>query len=260
MTGETLQKILDLPPGAFLRTGSGFFQRLADGRIAFLPSIFRLPWQGKDAKIVDAKDISRLLRGETFEMVTGVGLLFAAIQYFFFDILNFYTEAMSLPLALVAHVVTMLFGAMAIFRLNNAPFSLLRVRTVADLQSAGDAFSYGALLAWRDRRRVWSLSLMTGNSVATLNKRTVLLYVAMFLCSGPMLIAILVAMTMSGAARSISGSFATLFAIYCVLSIWAFIESALVLRQRLANGRRERRRLARMQTAEGEIVPSRTMN
>ena len=258
MTGGTLQKILDLPPGAFLRTGSGFFQRLPDGRIAFLPSIFRLPWHGKDAKIVDTKDINRLLRGETFEMVTGVGLLFVGIQYFFFDILNFYTEAISLPLALVAHVATMLFGVMAVFRLNNAPFSLLRVRAIANLPSAGNAFSYGELLAWQDRRRVWSLSLMTGNSVATLNKQTVLLYVAMFLCSGPMLIAILMVMIMSGAARSIDGNFATLFAIYCVLSVWAFIESALVLRQRMADGRR--RRLARMQSAEDEIAPGRTIN
>ena len=182
-------------------------------------------------------------------------LLFASIHYFFFDILNFYLDVLSLPLPVVAHLFTCLVGILLIFRINNAPFSLLRSQMSKDLPSATDSFPLDGLFSWQDARRIWSLSLMTGASVDQLSPQAIILYLAMFLCSGPLLVVILFVMLVSGTARELDGNLGILLALYCALSIWAFVESCLVLHQRIRAGRQ--RRLARYRAGGGYTAPTR---
>ncbi len=249
MADASLHKILNLPPGGFLRTGSGFFQKLPSGEIAFLPSMCRMPWQLRHARIVGPQDIAKLLKTETLEILVGVALLFVGIHYFLFDILNFYMDVMSLPLAVTAHLLTVYLAIVGIFRLNNAPFALLRSRLMIDLPSAESVFSLDGLSYWHGGERVWRLSLMTGRAVDNLGRQAVIIYLLLFACSGPLLIGILIAMILSGAAQKLDGYFGIVFACYSALSLWAFIESSLVLARRMRAGRR--RRLARQRKEGG---------
>ena len=256
MSATSLQKILNLPPGEFLRTGSGFFQKLPSGAVAFLPSVCRMPWHLRHARLVGPQDIAKLLRTETYEMLIGVALLFFGIHFFIFDILNLYMTVMSFPLAVVAHLLTIYLATVAVLRINNAPFAFLRRRMMIDLPSAESVFSLDGLNQWRNGRRVWSLSLMTGAAVDNLGKQAVILYLLLFACSGPLLVFILIAMIASGAAQKLGGYLGIGFALYCALSLWAFVESSLVLAQRMRAGRR--RRLARQQREGGPAAPSRS--
>ncbi len=256
MSGASLHKILSLPPGNFLRTGSGFFQKLPNGEVAFLPSVCRMPWQLRHARIVGEQEIAKLLRTETYEMLIGVALLFLGIHFFIFDILNLYMAVMSFPLAVTAHLLTIYVAIMAILRVNNAPFAFLRRRMMIDLPSAESVFSLDGLNQWRNGRRVWKLSLMTGAAVDNLGKQAVILYLLLFVCSGPLLVFILIAMIASGAAQKLGGFLGIGFALYCALSLWAFVESSLVLAQRMRAGRR--RRLARQQQEGAPAAPSRS--
>ncbi|MGI9386794.1 MAG: hypothetical protein ACR2OX_05140, partial [Methyloligellaceae bacterium] len=56
-------------------------------------------------------------------------------------------------------------------------------------------------------------------------------------------VVIMSGMLISGAARDMDSTFGMIFAVYGAISVWAFLESSLVLRRRLEAGRR--RRLAR---------------
>jgi hypothetical protein len=239
MAGGTPQRIVSMPPGGVVRSSSGFFCRLPRGGIAFIPSIFRMPWHADSARIVDAKDIARLLRAETIELATGVALLIAGIHYFFFDILNFYMAAMSLPLAVLAHAVTTALGVGVIFAVNNASFACVRVRMVADRPKAPEAAD--ALHGWRGAQRLWRLSFLRGDTAAQLNKFGVILYILMFLCSGPLLIIVLMLLVLSGRAHALDGATGAMFAIYIAVSLWALVESSLVLHQRMQAGRSRRR-------------------
>ena len=58
-----------------------------------------------------AEDIVKLLRAELGELLIGIGLMLAGIHYFFADILDFYADMLSLPLAVVAHMVTTFAGS-----------------------------------------------------------------------------------------------------------------------------------------------------
>lgn len=254
MSGASLEKILNLPPGAFLRTGSGFFQKLPTGEVAFLPSLCRMPWHLRHARIVSPQDIAKLLRTETYEMLIGVALLFLCVHFFIFDILNLYMDVMSLPLAITAHLLTVYVSIVAILRVNNAPFAILRSRMMIDLPSAESVFSLEGLSQWRSGRRVWSLSLMSGAAVDNLGKQAVILYLLLFACSGPLLVGIMIAMIFSGAAQNLGGYMGIGFALYCALSLWAFVESSLVLAQRMRAG--QRRRLARQRKEGGYTAPS----
>lgn len=239
MAGGTFQRILAMPPGDFVRSSSGFFCRLPGGAIAFIPSVFRLPWHGESARIVDARDIARLLRAETIELAAGVILLIAGVHYFFFDILNFYMEALSLPLAVLAHTVTVAIAAAAIFALNNASFTCVRFRMVASRPKAPEAAQ--ALRGWRGGQRLWKLSFLNGNTAAHLNKFAVILYLLMFLCSGPLLVLVFILLIVSGKMHALDGTTGAMFAIYVVFSLWALVESSLVLHQRMQAGRSRRR-------------------
>jgi hypothetical protein len=254
MSGASLEKILNLPPGAFLRTGSGFFQKLPTGEVAFLPSLCRMPWHLRHARIVGPQDIAKLLRTETFEMLIGVALLFLCVHFFIFDILNLYMDMMSLPLAVTTHLLTVYASIVAILRINNAPFAILRSRMMIDLPSAESVFSLEGLSQWRGGRRVWSLSFMSGAAVDNLGRQAVILYLLLFACSGPLLVGILFVMILSGAAQKLGGYMGIGFALYCALSLWAFVESSLVLAQRMRAGRR--RRLARQRKEGGYAAPS----
>jgi hypothetical protein len=239
MAGGTLQRIVSMPPGGVVRSSSGFFCRLPRGGIAFIPSIFRMPWHADSARIVDAKDIARLLRAETVELATGVALLIAGIHYFFFDILNIYMAAMSLPLAVLAHAVTTALAVGVIFAINNASFACVRVRMVADRPKAPEAAD--TLHGWRGTQRLWRLSFLSGDTAAQLNKFGVILYILMFLCSGPLLIIVLMLLVLSGRVGALDGTTGVMFALYIVFSLWALVESSLVLHQRMQAGRSRRR-------------------
>ena len=69
----------------------------------------------------------------------------------------------------------------------------------------------------------------------------VILYLLLFVCSLPLLIVIMSALLISGAARDMNGTLAMILPLYGVVSVWGFLESSLVLRQRLEAGRRRRR-------------------
>jgi hypothetical protein len=244
-----------MPPGAVHRCASGFFQRLPDGSIAFLPSIFRLPWHAKQPRKVGPTEITRLLRAETREVLVGVAILIAAGHYFFFDILDFYIRALSnLPLAVTAHLLTMYLAVATIFRLNNIPFAWSRARMIDALPVAAKALTPDILDGWQDTQRLWRLSLMNGRTAANLNKHSVILYIVLFVCSLPLLVVVMSGMLISGAARDMDGTFGMIFAVYGVISVWAFLESSLVLRRRLEAGRR--RRLARANQGGAQSDPA----
>ena len=249
MASATPQKIFNLPPGACLRSASGFFCRLPTGPIAFVPSVFRLPWHPDAARIVGYQDVVRLLRAETIELVVSVILLLAGVHYFFSDILTFYMGLLSLPLAVAAHLVTTLAGILAVFALNNASVSWFRIRMVRGLPTAPNRFAADALKRWSDGQRVWFLSFLNGERAATLNRFAVVLYLMMFLCSGPLLAIILILLAASGKAKSLDGSVGIMLAVYIAISVWALIESSMVLRQRLQAGRE--RREAKQAAAQG---------
>jgi len=240
MASGTVQRIYDLSPGGFVRSSSGFFCRLPNGAIAFIPSVFRLPWHADAARIVSLQDIAKLLRAEMIELSTGMVLLFAGIHYFFFDILNFYMTALSLPLAVLAHFFTMAIIVAVVFSLNNASFTCLRVRMVAGLPKAPGTVAADALTRWRGKQRLWSLSFLSGGTAANLNKLAVILYMLMFLCSGPLLVIVLLLLVVSGKAHELDGMAGLMFAVYIVISLWALVESSLVLHQRMLAGRSRR--------------------
>jgi hypothetical protein len=240
MASATPQKIFNLPPGGCIRSASGFFCRLPTGAIAFIPSVFRLPWHPDAARIVEHEDVVRLLRAETIELVVSIALLLAGVHYFFSDILNFYMDALSLPLAVVAHVATVLVAILAVFAVNNASVSWLRIRMVASRPKAPGRFASDALRRWNTGQRVWFLSFLNGARAEHLNRISVLLYILMFLCSGPLLIIVLILLAVSGRAGTLNGSVGIMLAIYIAISVWALIESSLVLRQRMMAGRERR--------------------
>lgn len=249
MASATLQRIFNLPPGGFLRSGSGFFCRLPNGPIAFVPSIFRLPWHPKAARIVDTEDIIRLLRAEMMELIVSVVALLVGIHYFFTDILDFYTAFLSLPLAVVAHVITTFAAVLFLFAINNAGFACFRIRATAKRPRAPADFVVAALDRWSAKRPVWLLSFISGEKAATLNKAAVVLYLLMFLCSGPLLLIVCILLIVSGQAGSLSGTVSLMLAAYIAISVWAQVESTMVLRQRMQAGRR--RREARQAAAQG---------
>jgi hypothetical protein len=240
MASVTPQKIFNLPPGGCLRSASGFFCRLPTGAVAFVPSVFRLPWRSDAARIVTYDDVAKILRVETLELVTSVVLLIAGINYFFSDILDFYMEFLSLPLAVLAHLTTMLAGAVLIFALNNASVSCIRIRMVRTLPTAPGNFVADALRRWSKGQRVWLLSFLGGERAATLNKFAVLLYIMMFLCSGPLLAIVLILLAMSGRAHTLDSTVSVVLAFYIIVSVWAMVESSLVLRKRMLAGRGRR--------------------
>jgi hypothetical protein len=240
MASGTLQRIYELSPGGFVRSASGFFCRLPNGAVAFIPSVFRLPWHSDAARIVGPKEIAKLLRAETIELSAGVVILLAGIHYFFFDILNFYMSVLSLPLAVLAHLVTMAVIVAVVFSLNNASFACLRIRMVAKLPKAPGTVAADALSRWRGNQRLWILSFLSGGTAANLNKVAVVLYILMFLCAGPLLVIVLLLLVVSGRAHELDGAAGLMFAFYIVISLWALVESSLVLRQRLEAGRRRR--------------------
>lgn len=240
MASVTPQKIFNLRPGEFLRSASGFFCKLPDGAVAFIPSVFRLPWQPSSARIVGPEDIVKLLKAELTELLIGIVLMIGGIHYFFTDILEFYMNALSLPLAIVAHMVTTLGGILAVLALNNVSLSFLRIRMTSPLPRAPGEFTLSAFDQWSARQRVWLLSFLNGERAARLNKLAVLLYIVMFLCSGPLLIVVLVLLAASGKATTLSGAVGIALSIYIVISLWAMIESSTVLYQRMQAGRRRR--------------------
>ena len=199
-----------------------------------------MPWHPDAARIVSHADVVRLLRAETVELLTSVTLLIAGINYFFSDILNYYMDYLSLPLAVVAHLGTTLIGALLVFGINNASVSFVRVRMVRDLPKAPGNFTADALRRWAKGQRVWILSILGADRAAGLNKFAVLLYILMFLCSGPLLAIVLILLATSGRARTLDGTVSTVMAFYIVISLWALIESTLVLRQRMLAGRERR--------------------
>jgi hypothetical protein len=241
MAVGTLQRIFNLPPGGFLRSSSGFFCRLPNGAIAYIPSVFRLPWHADSARIVSAQDIAKLLRAETIELTAGVALLLAGIHYFFFDILDFYMVALSLPLAALAHGFTMAIAVAAVLALNNAGFACLRIRMVAALPKAPGTHAADGLSRWRGAKRLWNLSFLSGDTAANLNKFAVILYLLMFLCSGPLLLIVLLLLFISGKSHALDGMAGLMFALYLIVSLWALVESSLVLQQRMRAGRIRRR-------------------
>jgi hypothetical protein len=240
MASVTPQKIFNLRPGEFLRSASGFFCKLPDGAVAFIPSVFRLPWQPASARIVGPDDIVKLLKAELTELLIGVVLMIGGIHYFFTDILEFYMNALSLPLAMVAHMLTTLGCILGVLALNNVSLSFLRIRMTNPLPRAPADFTLGALDKWSARQRVWMLSFLNGEKVARLNKLAVLLYIVMFVCSGPLLIIVLILLAASGRANSLSGTVGIAMAVYIIISLWAMIESSTVLYQRMQAGRRRR--------------------
>ena len=255
MSDATLNKILSMPPGAVHRSASGFFQRMPDGSIAFLPSIFNLPWHAKQPRRVGPPEIARLLRAETREVMVGIAILIAAGHFFFFDIFDFYARALpNLPFAVTAHLLTMYIAVMAILRLNNIPFAVSRARIVDKLDVVSDGLSRSVLGRWRDSQRIWRFSLMTNGTAANLKKPTVILYLALFVCSLPLLVVILSVMLVTGAARDMDGGVATILIVYSGISVWAFLESSLVLRERMEAGRR--RRLARQMASGAQSDPA----
>jgi hypothetical protein len=240
MASGTLQRIYELSPGGFVRSSSGFFCRLPNGAIAFIPSVFRLPWHADAARIVGPQEIAKLLRAEMIELSAGMVLLFAGIHYFFFDILNFYMSALSLPLAVLAHFATMAAMVAVVFSLNNASFACVRIRMVAKLPKAPGTVAADALGRWRGNQRLWSLSFLSGGTAANLNRVAVILYMLMFVCSGPLLVIVLLLLIISGKAHELGGVAGLMFAFYIVISIWALVESSLVLHQRMLAGRQRR--------------------
>ena len=249
MATASLQKIFGLPPGACLRSSSGYFCRLPNGAVAYVPSIFRLPWHPETARLVNEEDIRRLLRGETIELVSGIALLVAAVHFFYADIMAFYTAALSLPLALLLHGVTLVAGAAGILMLNNGGMACWRFNLSRHLPKAPAGAMTAALKRWSAGHRVWSLSFLSGERAANLNKVAVILYLLMFACSGPLLIVILVLVALSGEARTLDGAAGVTLAVYVMISIWAFVESGLVLHQRMQAGRQ--RRIAKKAASAG---------
>jgi hypothetical protein len=240
MLGSTLERILALRPGEFYRSAAGFFGCSEAGDIVFLPSFLRMPWHAKRPRIVTAGQILRILRAETIEVFISVFLLLAAIHYFYFDILDFYLTVLSPPLASTVHVLTVLGGIHLIFEINNIPFAWLRGRMVRGLPASESAFETAAFERWRARQRIWKLSLITGEAAAAMRKEAVLLYVFMFLCSAPLLAVIVTLTIMSGIGRNADTAFLTMFGLYAALSVWAFVESLLVLRRRAQADRAQR--------------------
>lgn len=249
MATASLHKIFGLPPGACLRSSSGYFCRLPNGAVAYVPSVFRLPWHPETARLVDEEDIRRLLRGETIELVSGIALLVAAVHFFYADIMAFYTAALSLPLALLLHGMTLVAGAAGILTLNNGGMACWRISLSKHLPKAPKGAMTAALKRWSAGHRVWSLSFLSGERAANLNKAAVILYLLMFACSGPLLIVILVLVALSGEARTLDGAAGVTLAVYVMISIWAFVESGLVLHQRMQAGRR--RRIAKKAASAG---------
>ncbi|MGI9387816.1 MAG: hypothetical protein ACR2OX_10340, partial [Methyloligellaceae bacterium] len=135
---------------------------------------------------------------------------------------------------------TMYLAVVLILRLNNIPFALTRARMVDHWPVAANALTPDILDQWQAGQRLWRLSLMTSRTAANLKKQSVILYIILFVCSLPLLVVIMSGMLISGAAHDLNGTFAMIFAIYGVLSVWAFLESSLVLRRRLEAGRRRR--------------------
>jgi hypothetical protein len=241
MAAGTLQKIYNLPPGGFLRSSSGFFCRLPNGAIAFVPSVFRMPWHADTARLVGAPDIAKLLRAETIELAVATALLIAGIHFFFFDILDFYMTALSLPIAVLAHFVTVAAAVAAVFALNNASFACVRIRMVAALPKAPGTHAADGLSRWRGAQRLWNLSFLSGDTAANLNKFAVILYMLMFLCSGPLLLVVLLLLFISGKSHALDGMAGLMFALYIIVSLWALVESSMVLHQRMQAGRIRRR-------------------
>ena len=260
MLGNTLEAILAMQPGEFYRSASGFFGRTQAGEIVFLPSVFRLPWHAKQPRVVSAGKIFSILRGERIEIAVAVFLLFAATHYFFFDILDFYLAVFGAPLAAAIHVLTVLAGILLIFRINNIPFAWLRARTVRNLPVNETVFTPEAFERWRMRQRLWKLSLLTGEAAAGLHKNAVLLYAFMFLCSVPLLAVIVTGVLASGAGQDGDPVFLMLFGLYVALSLWAALESSLVLRQRMRAGRArrlaQRSEVEESDTEDGDAEPA----
>lgn len=240
MASVTAQKIFNLSPGGCLRSSSGFFCRMPSGAVAFVPSVFRLPWHPDAARIVTYPDVLKLLRAETIELSVSVVLLLAGVHYFYSDIFAFYLKFLSLPLAIVIHLATTVAGIVGVFALNNAGASFLRIGMVKDLPKAPDRFATDALRRWSKGQRVWLLSFLSGNTASALNKLAVLLYIMMFLCSGPLLAIVLLLLVTSGKAKTLDGSVGVMLAFYIMISVWALVESSLVLRQRMLAGRKRR--------------------
>jgi hypothetical protein len=240
MASVSAQKIFNLPPGGCLRSASGFFCRMPSGAIAFIPSVFRLPWHPDTARIVTAPDIVKLLRAETIELSISVVLLLAGVHYFHSDIFAFYLDYLSLPLAVVAHLATTAAGIVGVFALNNASVSFVRVNMMKGLPKAPDRFAADALRNWSRGQRVWLLSFLSGDRAAALNRAAVVLYIMMFLCSGPLLAIVMILLVTSGKARSLDGSVGVMLAFYIMIAVWALVESSLVLRQRMLAGRARR--------------------
>ena len=249
MAATSMHKLATLPPGGCLRSTSGYFCRLPTGEIAFLPSLFRLPWHPASARIVDDAEIRRLMRLETVELILGILLLFGAIHYFFSDIMGFYMQALSLPLAVIFHLATLLAGAWGILLLNNAGMGVCRIALTKDLPKAPADPVLDILMRWSRANRVWLLSFLSGQRAANLNKAAVLLYLTMFICSGPLLILILLMLLVSGDAHTLDGGAGLALAFYIAISIWAFVESSLVLNRRMKAGRQ--RRLSRRTATQG---------
>lgn len=234
-----------MPSRGVVRSSSGFFCRLPNGAIAFVPSVFRLPWHPDAARIVGAPDILKLLRAETIELAAGVALLLAGIHYFFFDILGFYMEALSLPLAILAHAVTVALGVGLVLALNNGGFACLRIRMVSRLPKAPDNAAADALNGWRATQRLWPLSFLQADTAAKLTKFGVILYLLMFLAAGPLLVIVLILLVLSGKSSTLEGTAGSIFALYVAVSVWALVESSMVLHQRMRAGR-DRRRASRL--------------
>jgi hypothetical protein len=191
----------------------------------------------------------KLLRAELVELLIGIALMLAGIHYFYADILDFYANLLSLPLAIVAHMVTTLAGIVAVLALNNVSVSFLRIRMTRALPRARGEFTANALDRWSSRQRVWLLSFLNGEKAANLNKLAVMLYMMMFVCSGPLLVVILILLAASGRAHTLDGTIGIVLAFYIVISLWAFIESATVLYRRMQAGRK--RREAKQAMAQG---------
>ncbi len=247
MANGTVETILGLPVGGFLRTSAGFFQRLPDGRIAFLPSIFRMPWHAKTPRIVDRPEIARLLRMESIEMTIAILMLLLAVHYYFLDILDFYLAALNLPMAIIAHTVSTVLSVILILYINNAPFSWLRARMASAMPIAEGAFAGNEFDDWHGPQKLWRLSLVTNENAASLRKGVVLLYLLLLLCSLPLLLAIILSFVFGNTKGMDNSAFIAGFAFYATLSFWAFFESALVLHKRWQGGRT--RRMHRMHQA-----------
>ena len=235
MEDKALQKLLTLAPGEFHRMHSGYFQGLPRGDIAFLPTIFHLPWHSKKPRIVGHDEISKILKAELTEILVLIIFLLTIIHFFFFDIIDFYMNIFdgNLLLSALSHTITMIIFIILALLLNNIPFAWIRGHLISNLPIAGGALTSEALSKWHQERKLWVLSLTNDTKAASLRPWGVMFYIILFCISMPIFSFIIVYTLINERLSPDNISIITLFIVHGTLSIWGFIESIAVLKRRV---------------------------